>query len=87
MEELPAPYSRRKIEREELYDLVNDIGETTDVSALHPERVKQLEAEAEKARAALGDALTKRPGAERREPGCLTAAKPRLSLGAARARR
>jgi hypothetical protein len=50
-------------------------------------RVRLASAEAEKARAALGDALTKRPGAERREPGCLTEAKPRLSLGAAGAMR
>jgi hypothetical protein len=69
---LSVPYSQRKIEKEELYDLVHDIGETTDVSAQHPELVKQLEAEAEKARADLGDALTKRPGPGRREPGRLT---------------
>jgi arylsulfatase len=69
---VPVPYSHRKIESEELYDLVNDISETTDVSAQHPEMVKLLEAEAEKARASLGDALTKRPGPARREPGRLT---------------
>jgi arylsulfatase A-like enzyme len=66
---VPSPYSHRKIEKEELYDLVNDISETTDVSAQHPEILKQLEGEAEKARAGLGDALTKRPGLGRREPG------------------
>jgi hypothetical protein len=38
--------------------------------------VKQLEAEAEKARADLGDGLTKRPGSGRREPGRLTETKP-----------
>ena len=68
---LPAPYSHRKIEKEELYDLVNDISETTDVSAQHPEIVKQLEAGAEKARAELGDTLTKRIGSSNREPGRL----------------
>ncbi len=68
---VPAPYSQRKIQKAELYDLVNDIGETTDVSALHPEIVKQLAAEAEKARADLGDSLTKHPGSGRREPGRL----------------
>jgi arylsulfatase A-like enzyme len=73
---LSVPYSQRKIEKEELYDLVHDIGETTDVSAQHPELVKQLEAEAEKARADLGDALTKRPGPGRRDPGRLTDTKP-----------
>jgi arylsulfatase A-like enzyme len=65
-------FKHRKIEHEELYDLVHDIGETTDVSALHPEIVKQLEAEAEKARADLGDGLTKHPGDGRREPGRLS---------------
>jgi arylsulfatase A len=68
---LPASYSQRKVEKEELYDLVHDIGETTDVSAQHPEMVRQLEEEAEKARADLGDALTKSPGTGQRQPGRL----------------
>jgi arylsulfatase len=72
---VPADYSNRKIEKEELYDLVHDISETTDVSAQHPEIVKQLETEAEKARADLGDGLTKRPGPGRREPGRVVAMK------------
>jgi arylsulfatase len=66
---VPGNYVNRKIESAELYDLVNDIGETTDVSAQHPEVVKLLEAEAEKARADLGDRLMKRPGSGRRQPG------------------
>jgi len=70
-----VPYAHRKILKEELYDLVHDIGETTDVSAQHPDILKQLEAEADKARAELGDALTKHPGSERREPGRLVAKK------------
>lgn len=65
----PVPYEQRKIERAELYDLVNDVSETTDVAAQHPQMVKQLEAEAEKARAELGDSLTKREGKGVREPG------------------
>jgi arylsulfatase len=69
---VPANYTNRKIEHEELYDLVHDISETTDVAADHPEIVKQLEDEAEKARADLGDALTKHPGPGRRQPGRLT---------------
>lgn len=72
---VPADYSDRKVEKEELYDLVHDISETTDVSTQHPEMVKQLEAEAEKARADLGDGLTKRPGPGRREPGRVVAMK------------
>ena len=47
---MPVPYEQRKIEQAELYDLVNDISEATDVAAQHPDIVKQLEAEAEKAR-------------------------------------
>ena len=66
---LPAPYEDRKIKTAELYDLKDDISETTDVAALHPEIVKRLEAEAEKARRELGDALTKRTGKSARKPG------------------
>lgn len=69
---VPVDYSTRKIEQPELFDLVNDLGETTDVSARHPDRVKQLEAEAQKARADLGDALTNQRGTGRRPPGRLS---------------
>ena len=65
----PAPYEQRKLEQAELYDLVKDISEATDVAAQHPDIVKQLEAEAEKARLELGDALTKQAGKGLREPG------------------
>jgi arylsulfatase A len=68
---VPAPYSFRKLEQEELYDLEHDIGETTDVAGQHPDIVKLLEAEVEKARSDLGDALTNRPGPGLREPGRL----------------
>jgi arylsulfatase A len=68
---VPVSYSVRKVEKEELYDLVHDIGETTDVSAQHPEIVKQLEAYGNTARADLGDNLTKQKGANRRQPGQL----------------
>ena len=66
---LPAPYQQRRLETAELYDLANDIGESTDVSPQNPRIVKRLEAEAEKARAELGDALTHRTGNGSREPG------------------
>jgi len=39
------------------------------VAAKHPDIVKRLEAEAEKARRELGDSLTKREGKGAREPG------------------
>lgn len=68
---VPANYSHRTLEKEELYDLVHDIGETKDVSDEHPDIVRLLQAEAEKARAELGDTLTNRHGPGRREPGHL----------------
>ncbi len=67
----PAPYEYRKLEKAELYDLGHDVTESVDVAAQHPNIVKRLEAEAEKARAELGDALTKRKGNGTREPGRL----------------
>jgi arylsulfatase A-like enzyme len=66
---VPGTYKRVKIETEELYDLSNDISETTNVAAQHPDIVKQLEAQAEKARADLGDRLTQRTGSGHRQPG------------------
>jgi arylsulfatase len=66
---MPVPYEQRKLEAAELYDLENDISETTDVAFQHPGTVKQLQAEAEKARNELGDALTKRAGKGTREAG------------------
>jgi len=65
----PVPYQQRKIERSELFDLVSDIGETTDIAIQNPEIVKRLEALAEQAREELGDSLTKRTGKGVREPG------------------
>jgi arylsulfatase A len=70
----PAPYEQRKLQTAELYDLVNDISEEKDVASQHPDMVKMLEAEAEKARTELGDTLTKRKGKGVREPGRLVAA-------------
>ena len=52
-----------------LYDLVADIGETTDVAAAHPDVVARLSALADKAREDLGDSLTNRTGHGIREPG------------------
>jgi arylsulfatase A-like enzyme len=64
----PKPYDQLKTGMA-LYDLKNDVGETTDVSAEHPDVVARLEQEAEKARAALGDTLTGRTGSEVRPVG------------------
>jgi arylsulfatase A-like enzyme len=76
MDGVPGDYSQRKVEKEELYDLVNDIGETTDVSAQQPNIMRQLRAAAEKAREDLGDSLTGRAGSGRRDPGTLAKAEP-----------
>ena len=60
----PAPYEQLEITQIELYNLNEDISETTDVTAQHPEVVQRLLTYAEKARTELGDRLTDREGAE-----------------------
>ena len=67
---IPAPYKQVQANRA-LYDLKNDIGETADVSAEHPEVVARLESQAEQARKALGDTLTGRKGSQVRPAGQL----------------
>lgn len=67
----PGRYKQVKIEAPELYDLDADANETTNVATAHPDEVKTLLSYAERARADLGDALTKRKGAGAREPGRL----------------
>jgi arylsulfatase A-like enzyme len=66
----PAPYDEIDVGRW-LFDLKNDLGETTDVAADHPEIVARLEQHAERARATLGDVLTGRTGSEVRPAGQL----------------
>lgn len=67
----PASYQTKQIAKSELYHLASDISETTDVATKHPEIIKRLEAEAERARKELGDSLTQRTGKGTREPGRL----------------
>jgi arylsulfatase len=64
----PGQYKPEKV-GSELYDLIADVGETTDVAAQHPEVVQRLLGYTEQARRDLGDALTQRKGAGVREPG------------------
>ncbi len=52
-----------------LYDLENDIGETTDVKEKHPDVVKRLKKLANAARKELGDSAKKMKGNGVREPG------------------
>ena len=53
----------------ELYDVENDIGETIDVSAAHPEIVEKLRALIAGCRTDIGDAAQGIPGANRRPVG------------------
>ena len=64
----PVDYKQTKSGLE-LYDLQNDVGETKNVAAEHPEIVARLTAAAERARAELGDGLTKREGSGVRPAG------------------
>ena len=66
----PNGYTQQKIGLA-LYNLERDPAEKTDVAAQHPEVVQRLQALAEKARADLGDAATKRQGTGVRPPGKL----------------
>jgi len=70
---VPGKYRPLPVGRE-LYDLSTDPGESRDVAANHPDIVARLEAHAERARADLGDSLTKRKGAAVRPAGSLSAA-------------
>ncbi len=65
---IPGNYKQLAVQHE-LYDLAADMSETKNVAGQHPEIVARLEAFAEKARADLGDKLTKRTGSGTREPG------------------
>lgn len=57
---------------EELYDLEADVGETTDVSADHPDVVSRLQALLDGARTELGDAVQGVEGSARRPVGRVT---------------
>ena len=65
---LPVPYEQLEVGHW-LYDLKNDVSETKDVAAEHPDVVARLERSAETARATLGDTLTGRTGSEVRPAG------------------
>ena len=52
-----------------LFDLENDVGETTDLAGQYPEVVKRLQGLADNMREDLGDSARKQKGSGRREPG------------------
>ncbi len=66
---IPVKYEHRTLTEPELYDVVADISETTDIADENPEVVERLQAIVEQARKDLGDSLTKRKGNGVRPPG------------------
>jgi arylsulfatase len=65
----PGPFGSEKISSNQLYDLRRDPGEWYDVAEFYPEKVKELEDLAEKAREDLGDEITGKQGNNRRRAG------------------
>lgn len=69
MDGWPGQYSSLKVEGAQLYDLRRDPGEWYDVAEVYPEKVRELQALADKARQDLGDDIAKVQGANRRKAG------------------
>jgi arylsulfatase len=67
----PVPYDERRLSQLELYNVDTDVGETMDIAAAHPDKVRRLLELAEQARDDLGDSLVGRKGKGTREPGRL----------------
>jgi arylsulfatase len=67
----PGPTGTETIKEPELYDLRRDPGEWYDVAEYYPEKVRELQTLAEKARKDLGDDLTNSPGENRRKAGSI----------------
>lgn len=65
---LPIDYEQLPM-GEELYDLYNDISETTNVAAKHPDIIEKMKMQAEGIREELGDELTDREGKANRPVG------------------
>ncbi|MBL6693187.1 MAG: sulfatase-like hydrolase/transferase, partial [Flavobacteriaceae bacterium] len=65
----PVKYEMNTIEKIELYDLKNDISETNDVAAQHPEVVEKIKVLANEMRSKLGDKLYNIEGTENRPVG------------------
>jgi arylsulfatase A-like enzyme len=67
----PGPTATEVIKAVQLFDLRRDPGEWYDLAEIYPEKVKELEIIAEKARQDLGDDIMKIAGANRRKPGSI----------------
>ncbi len=68
-------FAKRGVEMCELYDLDEDIGETTDLADANPDVVAELSARAELARRSIGDARLDRVGEDVRPIGRVAEAK------------
>ncbi|HUT88196.1 MAG TPA: sulfatase [Thermoguttaceae bacterium] len=66
----PVPYEQAEIGLA-LFDLENDVAETTDVAGEHPDVVAKIQKLADRMRDELGDSSTKQKGSGVREPGRL----------------
>ena len=66
---LPADYEYNVMDQIELYDLSNDISETTDVADQHPDVIKHITLLADGMREKLGDSLNEIEGIENRQVG------------------
>lgn len=69
---MPGKSKNIKIEQAELYNLDNDLGETTNVAFQHPEVIKQMMVLVELGRNTLGDSLTNRTGSSVRQAGMVS---------------
>ncbi len=67
---VPVPYEQAEIGLA-LFDLENDVSETTDVKDRHPDVVARIQKLADRMRAELGDSAPKQQGSGRRDPGRL----------------
>ena len=66
-----GPYKQAQIGLA-LFDIEQDIGETTNLVERYPAVVAKIQALADRMRSELGDSLTNQTGSEKRESGCLT---------------
>lgn len=68
---LPGNYVHLDLNEIELYDLSEDLGETTNIAAEYPEVVKEIEQLADSMRKKLGDSLKDMEGTDNRPAGTI----------------